>query len=49
MNIEAALKEAMTIDGAVGVSLVDWDSGMSLGALGGGEVPGPGRGSRGQH
>ncbi len=34
---EAALKEAMTIDGAVGVSLVDWDSGMSLGALSGGK------------
>src|SRR5207302_978952 len=27
----------MTIDGAVGVCLVDWDSGMSLGALGGGK------------
>ncbi|HEX9624296.1 MAG TPA: hypothetical protein VF979_07965 [Streptosporangiaceae bacterium] len=27
----------MTIDGAVGVSLVDWDSGMSLGSLGGGK------------
>lgn len=37
MNIETALKEAMTIDGAVGVSLVDWDSGMSLGNLGGGK------------
>ena len=37
MNIEAALKEAMTIDGALGVSLVDWDSGMSLGSLGGGK------------
>ena len=37
MNIDTALKEAMTIDGAVGVSLVDWDSGMSLGALGGGK------------
>src|ERR1700690_3905113 len=37
MNIEAALKEAMTVDGAVGVSLVDWESGMSLGALGGGK------------
>ena len=34
VNIETALKEAMTIDGAVGVSLVDWDSGMSLGNLG---------------
>jgi hypothetical protein len=37
VNIETALKEAMTIDGAVGTSLVDWDSGMSLGALGGGK------------
>jgi hypothetical protein len=37
MNIETALKEAMTIDGAVGVCLVDWDSGMSLGSLGGGK------------
>src|SRR5579872_2662097 len=37
MNIETALKEAMTIDGAVGVCLVDWESGMSLGALGGGK------------
>jgi hypothetical protein len=37
VNIEATLKEAMTIDGAVGVSLVDWDSGMSLGSLGGGK------------
>ena len=37
MNIETALKEAMTIDGALGVCLVDWESGMSLGALGGGK------------
>ena len=37
MNIEAALKEAMTIDGAIGVSIVDWESGMSLGAMGGGK------------
>src|SRR5246127_1627538 len=37
MNIEAALKEAMNIDGAVGASLVDWESGMSLGAIGGGK------------
>ncbi len=37
MNIEAALKEAMTIDGAVGACLVDWDSGMSLGSFGGGK------------
>src|SRR6202161_1757027 len=37
MNIEAALKEAMNIDGALGVSLVDWESGMSLGGQGGGK------------
>jgi len=37
MNIEAALKEAMNIDGAVGASLVDWESGMSLGKIGGGK------------
>lgn len=37
MNIETALKEAMTTEGAIGVSLVDWESGMSLGALGGGK------------
>jgi hypothetical protein len=37
VNIETALKEAMTVDGALGVCLVDWESGMSLGALGGGK------------
>ena len=37
MNIEAAVKEAMNIDGALGVSFVDWESGMSLGAVGGGK------------
>jgi hypothetical protein len=35
VNIEVALKEAMNVDGALGVSLVDWGSGMSLGTLGG--------------
>jgi hypothetical protein len=35
MNIETALKEAMAIDGATGAALVDWDSGMALGTLGG--------------
>ncbi|OLT21086.1 hypothetical protein BJF79_46945 [Actinomadura sp. CNU-125] len=35
MNIETALKEAMAIDGAVGAALVDYDSGMMLGAYGG--------------
>ena len=37
MNIEAALQEAMNIDDALGASLVDWESGMSLGAVGGGK------------
>src|SRR5262245_4806716 len=37
MNIDMALKEAMSIAGAVGVALVDYESGMSLGRLGGGE------------
>src|SRR3984957_2825687 len=37
MNMETALKGAMTIDGAVGVCIVDWERGMSLGALGGGK------------
>jgi hypothetical protein len=36
MNIEGALKEAMTVDGALGVALVDYESGMALGFLGGG-------------
>jgi hypothetical protein len=36
MNIETALKEAMTIEGALGVALVDYESGMTLGSLGGG-------------
>jgi uncharacterized 2Fe-2S/4Fe-4S cluster protein (DUF4445 family) len=37
VNIEAALKETMNIDGAVGAALVDWESGMSLGTIGGGK------------
>jgi len=36
MDIETALKEAMTVDGALGAALVDSDSGMPLGTLGGG-------------
>lgn len=36
MNIEAALKEAMSVEGAIGVALVDYESGMALGTLGGG-------------
>jgi hypothetical protein len=37
VDIDTALKEAMEIDGALGVSLVDWGSGMALGFLGGGK------------
>jgi hypothetical protein len=37
MNIETALKEAMAIEGAQGAALVDWESGMPLGTLGGGK------------
>lgn len=37
MNVETALKEALSIEGAVGVALVDYESGMSLGTLGGGD------------
>jgi hypothetical protein len=38
MNVDLALKEAMKLDGAVGVALVDWESGLCLGTLGGGNV-----------
>lgn len=37
MDIETALKEALSIEGALGAALVDWDSGMPLGTLGGGK------------
>lgn len=37
MNIDIAMKEAMSISSAVGVALVDYDSGMSLGTSGGGD------------
>jgi hypothetical protein len=37
MNIETALKEAMNVEGALGAALVDWESGMPLGTLGGGK------------
>ena len=36
-NIDIALKEVMTIDGALGVALVDFNSGLALGVLGGGK------------
>lgn len=35
-NLETSLKEAMAIDGAMGVALVDYGSGMALGTLGDG-------------
>lgn len=35
-NIEASLKELMETDGAVGACIVDYTSGMTLGAVGGG-------------
>ena len=34
-NLDAALKDAMTIDGAIGAALVDYTSGMTLGVAGG--------------
>ncbi|MCE7082699.1 hypothetical protein [Streptomyces sp. ST2-7A] len=37
-NTDAALKEAMTsIEGTIGVALVDYTSGMALGVVGGGK------------
>jgi hypothetical protein len=35
-NLDVALKNAMNIDGAIAVALVDYTSGMTLGTLGGG-------------
>jgi hypothetical protein len=37
VDIESALRQAMTIEGAIGIALVDYESGMSLGYLGGGK------------
>jgi len=37
-DIETALKDAMTIEGALGVALVDYSSGMTLGTAGGSEI-----------
>ena len=34
-NIETSLKEAMGIEGAIGVALVDYTSGLTLGVMGG--------------
>lgn len=38
MDLDISLKEAMTISGAVGVCLVDYDSGMTLGSRGGADA-----------
>jgi hypothetical protein len=37
-NVDTLLKEAMQIDGAIGVALVDYTSGMTLGQSGGGQL-----------
>lgn len=37
-NIDTALKEAMAIEGAIGVALVDYTSGLTLGVMGGGQI-----------
>jgi hypothetical protein len=36
-DMDTALKECMAIEGAIGVALVDYTSGMSLGVVGGGK------------
>jgi hypothetical protein len=33
MTVDAALKEAMSVEGAIGAALVDYSTGMSLGAV----------------
>lgn len=35
-DVNQALQEAMSLDGAIGAVLVDWQSGMTLGTAGGG-------------
>lgn len=37
-NIEESLETIMNIDGAVGAALVDYQSGMTLGTIGGGKI-----------
>ena len=37
-NVDVILKEAMQIDGAIGAALVDYETGMSLGQAGGGDL-----------
>jgi len=38
LNIQDALDEIMNIDGAVGAAIVDYESGMTLGTIGGGSL-----------
>lgn len=33
LSVDAALKEAMSVEGAIGAALVDYTSGMALGAI----------------
>lgn len=35
-TISKSLEEIMTLDGAIAAALVDWESGMTLGTIGGG-------------
>ncbi len=35
-NIRSSLEQIMTLDGAIATSLVDWESGLTLGTSGGG-------------
>ncbi|GLY04450.1 MULTISPECIES: hypothetical protein [Actinoplanes] len=37
-GIDISLKEAMSISGAIGVALVDYTSGLTLGVMGGGAI-----------
>lgn len=37
-QLDVALKEALEINGAIGVAVVDYDSGMTLGSVGGGDL-----------
>lgn len=37
-NIQNSLKKLMTVDGAIGAALVDFDGGLTLGKIGGGDI-----------
>ena len=37
-NIQNSMKKLMTIDGAIGAALVDFDGGLTLGKIGGGDI-----------